>query len=900
MGKTVFITEKFSVAQEYERILKVASQGKTNGYIEGHSSVLNKDVIITWAKGHLIALSQPDKQNPNWEGEWKISNLPMIPTTYKYEAQKSTYSQYKVVKEIYTRKDIDAIYYAGDSGREGIYIQALIRNQIFKTTPKFEERVVWLNSTTEESIIKGIKEAKPYSSYQLMIDSGYMRAISDWLIGMNFTEAFTLTSGTLIHVGRVMTPTLAMVVNRQHEIDNFVKTPYFGIKADKFANWKAVKGSRFFESDDLYNENGFLKMEAANTLIDELNNSKKLMVEDTKVTTQTEYAPYLFNLADLQAYCTKHFKISPSQTLSVVQSLYEKKFTTYPRTDCRFLSSAVAADLQKQGYDVPKRYIDDRKVTDHYALIPTFHGNVEELEGLEKSIYEAIRKRFTDTMLPPYIYDAVVVTYIHQNGERFFENFRLVKQLGFKENVKDNAEEKEDIEDDISDKPIPQKGSVVNVGTFNINEMETKPPVAYTTGSLITAMEKAGKLIDDEELREQIKTCGIGTPATRDAIIENLIKRSYITVDKKQKVAPTEFGKQVISIIAKYDKALVSPEKTADMEASLNTIASGEQTREQYNQKINYYVTRTTQRIIEENKQNLSDVSPVKSKAAMSKELACPCCEKPMKAGKYGWFCECKFSVGLEVCGHKMKEQDIEDLCTTGRTKFYTFTAKDKSKFKAYLIVDKDEHKAKFVFENKSMGSSADKKTEGTSIHNEYNCPFCNNQMKKDEYGLHCSCGLNIGAVVSGHRMTDEDVSALLTNGRTGMIDFKSKAGKPFAAMLVLDKQTNKAVFEFDDDRSKDNQNATPASRSGKEYVCPCCSGKITAGKYGWSCSCGLSLGYEICEEKMTEEDIEALCENGATKTHIFRSKKGTQFKACLIVDKSNKKTVFQYDNDWK
>lgn len=893
------------MAQDYKRVLKVSSSGKTNGYIEGHSSVLGKDVIITWAVGHLIAISQPEKQNPAWEGTWKKENLPMIPNPFKYEAIKNTYSQYKVVKEQYTRKDIDAIYYAGDSGREGIYIQALIRNQIFKTAPKVEERVVWLNSTTDESIIKGIKEAKPYSSYQLMIDSGYMRAISDWLIGMNFTEAFTLTSGTLIHVGRVMTPTLAMVVNRQYEIDNFVKTPYFGIKADKFANWKAVKGSRFFESDDLYNENGFLKREAANTLIDELNNSKKLMVEDTKVTTQTEYAPYLFNLADLQAYCTKHFYISPTQTLSVVQSLYEKKFTTYPRTDCRFLSSAVAADLQKQGYNVPKRYIDDRKVTDHYALIPTFHGNAEELEGLEKSIYEAIRKRFTDTMLPPYIYDAVVVTYIHQNGERFFENFRLVKQLGFKENVKDIAEEKEDIEDDISDKPIPQKGSVVNVEAFNINEMETKPPVAYTTGSLITAMEKAGKLIDDEELRKQIKICGIGTPATRDAIIKNLINRNYITVDKKQKVAPTEFGKQVISIVAKYDKALVSPEKTADMEASLNAVATSELSKEGYQEKIVYYVSRTTQRILDENKLNLSAFSPTSDKATMSKELTCPCCGDKMKVGKFGWYCGCKFSIGLEISGHKMKEKDVEDLCVKGRTKKLSFKSKSGKPFTAYLAVDTAEHKAKFVFDEaqtdgKTASGEGEAQSADTRPKKVFACPICNQTMNSGTSGLYCDCGLRVYREINGHKMTAKEIETLFACGRLDGLSFTSRAGKPFTAALVLDKDAKKTIFEFSDSDS----NTAPAAQnepkhSGKVYKCPCCGGQVKGEKYGWRCSCGFSFGYEICGEKMTEEDIEGLCTNGSTNTHTFRSKKGRQFRASLSVDTVNKTTVFEYSDDW-
>ena len=318
---TIIITEKPLVAQEYKKVLGVKPSEKTDGYVEGYSPVLKKDVIITWAVGHLIAISSPEMQNPDWGGRWSKEHLPMIPKQFKYEPQKSTYKQFKIVKSLYTRKDVERIYYAGDSGREGIYIQALIRNQIFKAAPKIDERVVWIDSYTEESILNGIRDAKPYAEYQPMIDSGYARAISDWLIGMNFTEGFTLTSGKLMNCGRVMTPTLAMIVNRQKDIDEFTKTYYYGVKADKFASWKAVKESRFYESDDLYNENGFLQEKQAKELVEECNQSRVLTVDNVKVTTKTEYAPYLFNLADLQAYCSKAFKISPANTLSIAQSL---------------------------------------------------------------------------------------------------------------------------------------------------------------------------------------------------------------------------------------------------------------------------------------------------------------------------------------------------------------------------------------------------------------------------------------------------------------------------------------------------------------------------------------------------------------------------------------------------
>lgn len=712
MGKTIFITEKPSVAQEYRKVLKVSSSERTNGYIEGHSGVLNRDVIITWAVGHLVSICPPERQREEWGGTWKKENLPMIPVPFKYAPLKETFNQYKIVKALYLRDDIERIYYAGDSGREGIYIQALIRNQIFKQkTPAVEERVVWIDSFTEESILNGIKTAKPYTDYLPMIDSGYMRAVSDWLIGMNFTEAFTLTSSTLINVGRVMTPTLAMVVKRQEEIDSFTRTPYFGIRADNLANWKAVKGSRFLGSEDLYNDFGFLKKEKAQQLIDELNQSRELTVDAVRVLPKTEYAPYLFNLADLQAKCTKAFRISPAKTLEIAQSLYEKKYTTYPRTDCRFLSTAVAEDLKKQGYDVPKRYIDDSKITDHYAIIPTFHGDVNALQGLERKVYDLILKRFTDTLLPPYIYDAVSVAYIHKNGEHFFEHYRIVKQLGFKANAEETQEEKDEKAEKenpnseeaevVLNKPVPKKGEVIPVTEFAIRELETKPPVPYTTGTLILAMEKAGKLIEDEELRETIKTSGIGTSATRANIIEKLAAKKFISVDKKQKIAPTDFGKQVIPLIAKYDEALISPIKTAEMEDKLTAIVNGEQTADEYLSYVTGYVESTTKTILSNNTEKIVNSGGAAGQGSAD-GLACPCCGNPIRFGKFGWFCNaCNFKLNLEICGHKMKEKDIADLAKKGKTSTYTFKSpKNGKSFKACLVLDKDKHTANFQFVN--------------------------------------------------------------------------------------------------------------------------------------------------------------------------------------------------------
>lgn len=705
--KTIIITEKPSVAQDYRKVLKVQSQERNDGYIEGYSPVLQKEIIITWAVGHLVAISAPEVQNPEWGGKWSKDHLPMIPQPFKYEPNAGTKKQFNIVKSLYLRKDIGEIYYAGDSGREGIYIQALIRNQIFTTPPKITERVVWIDSFTEESILEGIRSAKPYSTYQPMIDSGYARAMSDWLIGMNFTEGFTLTCNKLINTGRVVTPTLAMIVNRQKEIDEFVKTYFYGVKTNETINWKAVEGSRFFESDLLYNENGFLKVEDANALCDEFNSDKTLTVEDVKTQKKTEYAPYLFNLADLQAQCSKTFKFSPAKTLSVAQSLYEKKYTTYPRTDARFLSTAMQKELKdKFGYDVPDRYVDDSKIEDHFAIIPTFAKGLEPISGDDLDVYNVILKRFQDILKPPFIYNAISVTYLHSNGERLFEAFRKVIQKGFKETF----DEKE--AQDIIEKDAPQKGAKITVDKFELRNMETNPPTAFTTGSLILAMEKAGKLIEDEELREQIKTCGIGTSATRADIIKKLEDKEFITVDKKQKIAPTEFGKSVIPIIAKFDETLVSPIKTADMEAHLKAIATSELPLDEYMKNIVEYVKTTTARILNDNTQSLANFNNPSGKV-----FDCPICGKKLLYSKYGWYCGDKhFTFNIDTCGHKMKESDLEDLLKKGKTKVYSMKNKAGKPFRAAIVIDKSsQYGTGMEFDNSEPKPSKTSKGKGST-----------------------------------------------------------------------------------------------------------------------------------------------------------------------------------------
>lgn len=706
MGKTIIITEKPSVAQEYRKVLEVNQNGHTNGYIEGYSPVLKKEVQITWAVGHLISLASVPEQKAGRllsatakkEYHWGFNNLPAIPDNYLYLVNAQTKDQYNVIKSLYTAKDIDTIYYAGDSGREGIYIQALIRNQIFKgKAPKCDEKVVWIDSYTKDSILSGIRNAKPYYTYQNMIDSGYERAISDWLIGMNFTEGLTCAANGLVVVGRVMTPTLAMIVQRQKEIDEFVPTNYYGINAKpenyKFVpKWKAVEGSVMSNSPLLYNESGFKKETDAKAFMrDNLKFTAcpiGLTVESIVVTEKKEFAPLLFNLAELQAYCSKTFNISPAETLQIAQSLYEKKMITYPRTDARVLSSAVAKDLeQKFGKTVPAKYVDDSKITDHYAIIPTFENHLSQCNDLEKQVFNAIMLRFKAIFKPPYVYDTVNIILVSETKEKFFATEKNEKQLGYRELYqKDKA---------LLSAKLPKKGEVLSA-VLEINPCVTKAPASYTTGSLILAMEKAGKLIEDEELREQIKTCGIGTSATRANIIEKLAAKKYIEIDRKQKITPTETGKQIIPIVEKVDKMLISPEKTADMEQRLEKIAEGRVSKEEYTQYINQYITDAVNTIKGVKNLSVSDsFGSLNHKSINRTDFDCPYCKSKLKFGKFGYYCENKDFSGSKG-GYIMTERDMKTLLSKGKTGLKKMHTKEGKEYKAAIILGEDKLELEF------------------------------------------------------------------------------------------------------------------------------------------------------------------------------------------------------------
>lgn len=751
----MFITEKSSVAENYCKTLGLISEtaewdkvNKSRGYIEGNSPVMKDNVIVTWAAGHLVSLCNPDKQNPDWGGNWSKDKLPMIPEIYKYEPIldiDNKRKQYENVKAVYTRPDITAIYYAGDSGREGIYIQALIRNQIFKTAPKFEERVVWISSYSKPAILKGIEEAKTYADYQPLIDSGYARAIADWEIGMNFTQAFTLTSRQLINTGRVVTPTLAMIVNRQNEIDNFKKTYFYGIQADG-VSWKAVEGSKFFESDLLYNENGFYRKDDAEKLMNECNQDKKLIIDNVEVKEKAEYAPLLFSLANLQTYCSKAFNISPAETLEIAQELYEGRYTTYPRTDTSYLDSKTQSELKSHGYNIPNHYVNDSKVTDHYAIIPDINGNglsgaAASLSGIKRSVYQAIEKRFLDTMKPLFVYDAVSIRYKHSNGEFFFNAFRNVKQLGWREG--------ENI--DTVQTPVPSIGSVVPVTEFSIRNMETKPPVPYTTGTLVDAMDKVGRLVDDEEMRNQLKACkGIGTPATRADIIERLEKKGFITVDSKQKITPTDLGKAVVPMVAAFDETLVSPIKTAEMEMELDKMQNGEVTIDDYLNEVNEYVRETTAKIL--TSQNVT----LGSGGGSGKTYPCPKCKGDVVFGKFGWYCKdkCGFYPKQKVFGHELSDKAVEALLS-GKSAAFTVDGKKT------VVLPKI---AEQVFNGKTYYNWQTQASENAGSGKTYTCPKCGGDILSGKFGWYCKdkCGFYPKQKIYGHELTDTQVENLL------------------------------------------------------------------------------------------------------------------------------------------
>lgn len=673
MGKSVYIAEKPSVAQEFAKALKLNTK-RRDGYLE------SDEAIVTWCVGHLVTMSYPEEYDPALK-KWNLQTLPFIPEEFKYEVIPSVAKQFQIVSGILNREDVDTIYVCTDSGREGEYIYRLVEQEAHVEGKK--RRRVWIDSQTEEEILRGIREAKDLSEYDNLGASAYLRAKEDYLMGINFSRLLTLKYGnsisnflqtkySVVSVGRVMTCVLGMVVRREREIRNFVKTPFYRVLSTIDAQghtfegeWRAVKGSRYFESYDLYKENGFKERKKAEELIqylqtpdDEYVNVAGIQgqsglncrIESIEKKKEKKNPPLLYNLAELQNDCSKRFKISPDETLRIVQELYEKKLVTYPRTDARVLSTAVAKEITRNLNGLSKypmaapymqdilnfgsyktlaktRYVNDKQITDHYAIIPTGQGlnALSTVSSTAKGVYDLIVRRFLSIFYPPAVYQKVaIVTKIKE--ESFFSSFKVLAEEGYlkvagipkkkasqtatKDSSNGNSENNnndtnDEAGSDSSDQSLDtglfevikslKKGAVLQVRALDIKEGETSPPKRYNSGSMILAMENAGQLIEDEELRAQIKGSGIGTSATRAEILKKLVNIKYLALNKKtQVITPTLQGEMIYDVVDHSIRSLLNPELTASWEKGLNYVAEGSITSDEYMRKLDHFITSRT------------------------------------------------------------------------------------------------------------------------------------------------------------------------------------------------------------------------------------------------------------------------------------------------------------------
>ena len=640
--KNLYIAEKPSVARQFADVLGVKGNAG-NGYLESDTAV------VTWCVGHLVTMSYPEVYDPNLK-KWSLSTIPFIPTEYKYEVLPDTKKQFNIVAGLLTRDDIGCIYVATDSGREGEYIYRLVDSMAHVIGK--EKRRVWIDSQTEEEILRGIREAKPLSEYDSLSDAAYLRAQEDYLMGINFSRALSLKFSNVVQrylgmdrcviaVGRVMTCVLGIIVKREREIREFVKTPFYrlvanvGEEGQTFdAEWKAVKGTKYFESPLLYKENGFKERPAAEQLLAELKAGEpEAVAQAVERKKEKKQPPMLYNLAELQNDCSSFFKISPSDTLKIVQELYEKKLVTYPRTDARVLSTAVAKEIGRnisglknfqpvaefaQGAmesgtykGIAKtKYVNDKQITDHYAIIPTGQGfgALRSLAPTALKVYEIICRRFLSIFYPAAEYQKVAMT-LSKNGEKLFANFKYLINDGYLKVAANSFSKKKDnvkySPEFIARLAKIKKGDKLSVQGIDIKEGETSPPKRYNSGSLILTMENAGQFIEDEALREQIKGAGIGTSATRDGIITKLEKNKYISLNKKtQIVTPTFLGEIIYDIVYYSINGLLRADLTASWEKGLEGVAEGQISKQEYTDKMTTFVTKYTNLVKQIQNQN--------------------------------------------------------------------------------------------------------------------------------------------------------------------------------------------------------------------------------------------------------------------------------------------------------
>lgn len=962
------------MAQDYAKVFQVS--GRQNGYIE------NDKYVITWCVGHLVEMVYPEEYDIKYK-KWVLEDLPFLPRTYKYGIIPNVKQQYDIVHRLLHRSDIDTVYWAGDSGKEGQTIEENIRN-FGGVREGMQELRVWIDSQTEEEIRRGVAEAKPMSDYANLGFSGIMRSIEDYAMGINFSRVMSVKYGKLLNdaaatnsytaiaIGRVMTCVLGMVVNREREIRNFKETPFYRIVGD-FTNanieaeWKAVGGSKYFESPKLYKENGFKEKEDAESLIGELE-GKKAVIKTLEKGISKKKAPLLFNLAELQAECAKRFKISPDETLQVAQDLYEKKLTTYPRTDARVLTTAVAKEIGKnlnklKGYPPTQtftdkilqqrsyanlahtQYTNDSKVTDHYAIIPT--GQLTELKSLsplQSKVFDLIVRRFLSIFYPPAEYQTLKLV-VGIEEESLFTSAKVLKTLGFLEvmgkTLEDDSEENESQDNEETngengntDIAVKEKkkdarkmleiaetlkqGDVLTVNGFEIKDGATKPPKRYTSGSMILAMENAGQLIEDEELRAQIKGSGIGTSATRAEIIKKLIRIGYLNLNKKtQVISPERFGEMVYEVVAMTVPALLNPKMTASWEKGLDGITNGTVDMKEYRAKLEDFIRRETIQIRDKDltKQIAAQISSFSGKGARGlgarKKLdaKCPMCGGNIITTPFGYGCDnyqkdgtgCRFVLGT-IAGRDLTEEECITLINQGRTEVLSgFVSKNKKKFQAALVMQKtEEEKINITFD---FSQNQPQILEGVQ------CPDCGSAVVIKNYGYSCadydpqnpsSCRFIIGKIAD-KELNQTQVKELLTNHKTETIRrFKSKNGKRFDACLLLEKGENdKYVIKFDFNHVE--------VKKIKNVFCPLCSGEIVQTPFGFGCanydkndenSCRFSIG-KMAGKDIPESQIKELLTNGRTATiRGFKSKAGKKFDAriALSKDEEGKVTGLKFD----
>lgn len=954
MGKSLIITEKPSVAHEFARILRVS--GRQDGYLE------NDSYVITWCVGHLVEMVYPEEYDIKFK-KWKLEDLPFLPKEYKYNVIPAVKKQYDIVHRMLYREDIDTVYWAGDAGKEGQTIEENIRN-FGGVREGMKELRVWIDSQTEEEILRGIREARPMSDYANLGKSGIMRTIEDYAMGINFSRAMSVKYGNLLNnaagtqsytaiaVGRVMTCVLGMVVIREREIRNFVETPFFRVsgkfsEAEIEAEWKAVEGSKYFESPLLYKENGFKEESGAKQLIYEVT-GKTAVIKALEKGISKKKAPLLFNLAELQAECSKRFKISPDETLQVVQDLYEKKLTTYPRTDARVLSSAVAKEIGKnvsrlKGYEPTAAYVerimkegsyrniartaytDDGKVTDHYAIIPT--GQLTELgtlNNLQRQVFDLIVRRFLSIFYPPAEYQTVKLV-VDIDKEEFSCGTKILKTPGYLEIMGKVQDDSEDEDKEKNNSGLLEaveslrEGEEILVKGFEIKEGKTSPPKRYTSGSMVLAMENAGQLIEDEELRAQIKGSGIGTSATRAEIIKKLIRIGYLHLNQKTQVlTPMPLGEMIFETVYMTVPELLNPKMTASWEKGLDGITKGTVVMEEYREKLEDFIRRETLSMVEKDLKSelVARIQPLAGKGARGiaakKKIGVPCpvCGGEMETTPFGYGCGnykkdgsgCKFSIGA-IAGRDLTEEEVKELIEKGRTQVLSgFVSKSRKKFEGALVLEKNEEgQINVTFD---FSENQPKVIEGLS------CPACGGAIEIVPYGYSCKnhtregegCYFSIGKI-AGKSLSVDDITELVTNSRTQTLrGFKSKTGKKFDACLMLTKdEEGKISLKFDFENVE--------AKKVKDALCPKCGGEILVTPFGYACakrdrnvegSCDFVIG-KIAEKDLNETQVRELLTKGQTSTiRGFKSKKGSRFDACLVLKKEEDGSVrieFDFDN---